>query len=473
MNNFIKKLTQFSFGSVISAFISFITVPLITYFISPTELGRAGMFLLAQNLMRVFLCFGMDQAYTREFHVDKDKEGLFLHALAIPFVGALLVFIIFIVYANSLSYILFGQGNYQNVVVLIGAMGIFIIIERFILLLVRMEERALEFSLFTIINRLAVLIATLLCFFFLRKDFLIVVYSTIFGQILGSIILILRYRKMFNVLNFTFSSKLFNKLSSFGFPLIFSVGIGTALSSFDKIALRSWSTFEQLGIYTAGFKIVGILLIIQSGFTTFWVPMAYRWHHERRSIKDYQLVSEGVLTLMVLIFIGILFFSEVIISILSPEYEQAQYLLGFLILCPIMYTVSETTTLGIAFSRKSYLNIIASVIAAIFSIGLNFFLVPIHGALGAATATAISYAMFFLTRTFLSFKVWKGFSVKKHITNMILLFLLAFANASTSDYVKALNILSFALVLIINKSIIKVAWRRISVRKILRSEVEG
>lgn len=460
MNDFMKKLAYFSLGPVISAFIGFITVPLTTYFVSPAELGRAGMFLLAQNIMRVFLCFGMDQAFTREFHEERDKKNLFLHVLLIPLIAALLTSIIFIIFANNLSYILFGVGSYQRVVMMIGLMGFFIIIERFILLLVRMEERALEFSLFTIFIRIVILIATLLCAFFLRRDFLTVVYSTIFGQAVGSIVLIYRYHKMLIFFNFTFSIALFKRLSLFGFPLIFSAGIGTILSSFDKMALRSWSTFEQLGMYTAAFKIVGILLVVQNSFTTFWIPMAYRWHQEERQLKDYKLVSEIVLTLMALIFIGVLLFRGVIISILASEYDQAQYLLGFLLLYPIMYTISETTTLGIVFSRKSYLNITASIMAAIPSIGLNFILVPIYGALGAAVATGISYIMFFLARTILSFKVWQGFSVKKHITTITLLLLLAFLNVRTSVYVQVINVLCVLLILMINLNITRLVLKK-------------
>lgn len=50
MGNIIKKIGAFSIGPIVGAFLGLITIPLITYFISPEEYGRASMFTLAQGI---------------------------------------------------------------------------------------------------------------------------------------------------------------------------------------------------------------------------------------------------------------------------------------------------------------------------------------------------------------------------------------------------------------------------------------
>ena len=37
----------------------------------------------------------------------------------------------------------------------------------------------------------------------------------------------------------------------------------------DKVALRTWGTFEDIGMYSAASKIVRVAIVIQSAFTTF------------------------------------------------------------------------------------------------------------------------------------------------------------------------------------------------------------
>ncbi|MEH6867188.1 polysaccharide biosynthesis protein, partial [Priestia megaterium] len=65
------------------------------------------------------------------------------------------------------------------------------------------------------------------------------------------------------------------------------------------------------------------------------------------------------------LFVVILVFKDLIVYLLSPEYADARFLVAFLCLQPILYTVSETTCLGIVFSRKSYLGIWVGLIAII------------------------------------------------------------------------------------------------------------
>ena len=60
MHNVIKKFGAFSLGPMVGAIISFITVPIITHFITPDENGRASMFILAQSTMSTVMYLGMD-----------------------------------------------------------------------------------------------------------------------------------------------------------------------------------------------------------------------------------------------------------------------------------------------------------------------------------------------------------------------------------------------------------------------------
>jgi O-antigen/teichoic acid export membrane protein len=449
MNIFLKKLIGFSIGPVGGAIISFITIPLTTHFVSPEEFGKASMFSLFQILILSLLYLGIDQAYTREYHETSDKENLLKNAIVVPFIFAVMIFILISTNLSTVSNYLFGSPNYFFASLLFGLTIISMTLERFILLFIRMEEKALEYSIFNIVIKLTVLVFTILFVIFIRNDFLAVVYSSAIAQLFCDTILIIIYKTTINYKNFIFDKLLLIKLIRFGFPLIIAASLNNLLNSLDRISLRKWSSYNEIGIFTAALKISATLSIVQASFTSFWVPTAYRWYNQNKDIKHFEIISNGLLLIMSILFCFILLLKDLIVVLLSSDYINSKFIIGLLCLQPIMYTVSETTTLGIVFSKKSYLNIIVSLISIFPNIILNAILVPKYGAIGASIATGVSYIFFFFGRSYFSNKHWPGFSIKNHILVCLTIFLAALVNTQNYRNIFVINICTMLFVVII------------------------
>lgn len=60
----------------------------------------------------------------------------------------------------------------------------------------------------------------------------------------------------------------------------------------DKIALRYWSSFDEIGLYAAAFKVVSVLLIFNGAFCAFWAPTAFRWYEEKVPVEKFDKVGE-------------------------------------------------------------------------------------------------------------------------------------------------------------------------------------
>ena len=69
--NILRKFFSFSIGTWIGAIIGIVTIPLITNFFSPDDLGKAAMFALALNVMMVITMFGIDQTFVRFYYEEK------------------------------------------------------------------------------------------------------------------------------------------------------------------------------------------------------------------------------------------------------------------------------------------------------------------------------------------------------------------------------------------------------------------
>lgn len=455
MKNLILRLLAFSMGPFIGAVISFLTIPITTYFISPEELGKASMITIVQSFILSLIYLGIDQAYTREYPREDDKNNLLKNALLLPFLVSVLILILTIIFRRNVSNILFSTENYPFISILFGIVIASSVIERFILLSIRMAEKAIEYSLISISLKLTVLILTLFLVVWGERTFLTVVYSTLLGQLIVDLVLMLRYRKYLNILNFRLNKSLIRKLIIFGFPLIISASLSSLLNTSGRFFLRGYSTYYELGIYTAALKIASILQIVQSAFTSFWVPTAYRWEKENKDIKHFSFISDILLLVMTLGFFFILFFKKYIVLLLSSDYSEAQYVTGLLALTPILYTISETTTLGIVFSGKSYYNILVSLFSIIPNIILNFLLIPQYGTIGAGISVGFTYIIFCLMRTFYSRKAGFKISVFKQSFSIILFFLAACINTLDSNIVFYLTIIVFIITLLVQIPTIK------------------
>ncbi len=432
MKKFMHRLFGFSLGPVLGALISFIQVPILTYFLSVNEYGYAGTFQTLLLQLPNFIYIGIDQAYTREYHTRKDKRYLIQQAMFIPMIVGMIIFLMFILFDQTLSVYLFQNPEYRYIVWYSGIWVLSAILERFVLLSIRMEERAFEYSMYNLMLKIGVFALSLLLIATGMRDFRVIVYGLIFGQLLVDAVLFIRYADLLKIKAFKPDWPLLNRMFRFGFPLMIATALTSALNSVDIIFLNRFAPVADRGIYSVGIRIAGVVGIIKTAFSSFWVPTAYRWHEEDKSMKHYKYISDAILLILTLMFYAILLMKKPVgwlVSTQDPAYGQVQYIFALLAFPHIMYTLSETTTLGIVFSRKTRYNIWVSILTIIPSVVMNALLTPIWGYRGAALASTLAYIMFYLARTYFSSRTGFYFGQKLQLISIILMTLAAIINA--------------------------------------------
>ena len=455
----ISGLLKFSIGPVGGAAISFLTLPITTSLVSPEEFGKSTMFTLVQALTTSFLYLGMDHAYVREYNEFEDKHKVLFNALIFPLALAIIISSISVMFAGQISQLIF-ETDLEMVVYIYAIWLPFVAIENLLLANIRMKENGLAFSFFNIFLRLSILILTVFFLVLWSKSYISIIMATVFGQILVDIILILYSRKELKFKIDYFDKDLVRKMLKFGLPWIPAAVIGWLLTSSDRIFLGKLTSYEQVGIYFAAMKIIAVLGVIQSVVISYWSPVSYGWRSEGGEDEKFTVGNQASMFLMALLFMSILFFKDILIGILSPEYSAAAVIAPFLLFYPIMNTVSHMTSLGIAFSRKTHYNIWISTVAAISNIILNIILIPLWGAIGAAVATGVSYIIFFWIRTLISRKLWYAFNLKYYFISIFILLIGATTNVLIRGYlIYIINILLILIILFYNREIIQLALK--------------
>lgn len=414
---------RYFYGNFVVLILGFVSLPLITRFMSTEEYGRSGMFTSAVTVIYIFAILGMDQTYIRYYYKEGiDRVRLMKQCLypSVAIVAVLAVF--YVLFARPFNLFLFGESDALITSLVIGY-TVISVFERFMFLDIRMQQNGKLYSNLNILSKLLYIALILGAFYFLGDDFRVVLIAmtvslgivTVF--ITGRYLVIHRdYRAPsrasagFENAECTGQGKYSQReLVSYGIPFILVLLMEWLLSSCDKWALRIWSGYEELGIYNSAMNIMSVLLTFKATFVAFWSPVAmekYETDTEENCFAFFGRAFEITQFLCVLAAFGLMLFRGVIVYILGASYRSAASIIPFLTLMPIFSIMFEITNQGIKFKKKNrYLNY-ASAVAILCNVGGNALLVPAFGGAGAAMATGITYIAYFAIGTYFSKKCY-------------------------------------------------------------------
>lgn len=407
----ITKFFKFSYGSWIGLVIGLATTILTTRLLPPEAFGKVSMFDLFLQVAMIFTIFGTDQSFVRFFYEEEPKKrgALLYNSLRIPIIMTTVILVVLMVWYRPITLFLIGRIDFNFVIWL--AIGIIAqLLFRYGQLVIRMQQRGNLYSLLQIFHQTFNVIFILLFFYTIGSRFEVLIFSKILTLSLLSIIAIYFGKQFWSVQNLRIRNVKHSQseIFKFGAPFVLTIFITWLFEAFDKIALRQWSDFNELGLYAAAMKLVALVLVLQTTFSTFWTPTAYeRFEKEPKNTSFFSYISTVVAFTMFLVAIGSIAGKDVIVMLLGSEYKKAATIMPFLVFMPIFYTISETTVIGINFYKKTRWHILIAMIACTVNIVGNWLLVPNYGAIGASLSTAFAYIIFFTLRTQISLKFYK------------------------------------------------------------------
>ena len=460
MSGLLKKFIEFAIGNGIVLILGFISSPIITRLVLPEQYGKASMFTTFTSLMVLISLVGMDQAYIRYYNDEKDDDrgALLGKSIVIASTINLIVGIILLVFYKKVSNFIIDESAFV-LVILVVIHTLFSIVGNFSMINVRMKQKGKTYSFLSVINKVSYLIFIGIFYFIFRNSYLTIVMATILANIVSmSFGIYIEKSDWKNVKFFNNAKITTNELIRYGIPFIFSMAITWIFQSIDKVTLRIFSTYSEIGLYSGAMTIIGLLNNFQAAFTTFWTPVAYEKYATNPEDKKFFVNINQIVTVgMLILSIGLIATKDIVIGFLGKEYQGAQFIFPFLVFMPIMYTISETTVLGINFMKKTKYHIYIAVFSAISNIIGNLILVPTYGAKGAAISTGLAYIVFFIARTYYAGKFYKiEFYMKRFWACVIPVYILAtYSSLNKFDYIiLAMSIFCVALIIFMYRKII-------------------
>ncbi|MDC0534199.1 lipopolysaccharide biosynthesis protein [Francisellaceae bacterium] len=403
----IRKFLTYGVGSIGTAIISFMTVPILTRILDPSNYGKGGLYLTIVTFLFYICNIGLDMGYMRFFFEKNsklDKIQLFYQCLLIVFILYLIVVCVFFL---NRRYVLdfFFEGDSIGICLAIMLGLLFFILNRFSMLSLRIQQRAFLYSLAQILNALINFLGIIIFYYgYDIVNFTLIVYSQFFSLFCVSLLLILldlerwKIKKYFRI-SVTHWSQ-FNATFKYSWPFLFSFLIIWGMQYIDRIFLIKLSSFDQLGIYSAAFSLTAPMVMFQGIFTTMWAPIGNKILIDN-SFKGKYIYHVLYKNMSILMFLGVVFvfsIKDVLIYVLGENFRGAVYIFLWLLFLPIFNLLSQLLNAGIIKSKKTKWNIWASTLGFIVNLIACYVLIPSLHALGAAISLVAGSFMFFLVK---------------------------------------------------------------------------
>jgi len=391
----LKKYISFSLGTWFRALISFFTTPITTWLINPEEFGKATMFSTVYSILLLVALLGTPNSFLRFFPQKSEQEKpILLWSSAIPPVLlSILVSIAVFIFRSSINTFLVGTSDSKAHIILIATLitGIF---QTFNLNLVRSKGRAILFSAVQVIQSLSQVGFILLYALLVSRNFYALLYAQLFSNVVSLLVGMIFERSYWFPIKV--NRKLVLEIIKYGYPFVFVGLLWWLLNWIDRLVLRLYTNFSEIGLYSAAFKIISAMNLFTTGFSTLWYPFAYEQYEKN---PENQTIFKRVLDYVAFLVFSagflLLSFKDVIFLLLARSYRPASAIAPFLILNPVMMTMAIVVARGIDFSKKTYWFIVSDGTAALLNLAGNFLLIPIFGARGAALSTGLCFIVVF------------------------------------------------------------------------------
>jgi len=390
----IKESSIYLSVTVVSTAISFITLPIYTRFLSPSDFGIIALFLTFGLISTGLVSIGIRSATYRYYFTFKDntKEFISLNSTNIIFLVFIFILsgiLLYFISEFASKYLFDGKLSKQIIMLsfLIGCLGY--MYEYFTLLLTAQKKA----KIFAIITFMVVILNTGLSLFFIfvySLTYMAKIYAYLITRSILLITLIFIFRRY---INFEFSINKLKRSIKFSFPLIPRKIIGLTYKTFDKLMLNNYSGLSSVGYYTFGVKFAVLIKYIMDSIARAWNPFFFEKAHENTEEAKNEIVFIFFRMSFLIMFIGlgIIYYSEEMIRLLTTsEFYPAMYVVPIYVYYYLFDIISMLAGNQIMHAEKLSFLIPASIVSILVNIALNIVLIPKYGFMGACIATVIA-----------------------------------------------------------------------------------
>jgi O-antigen/teichoic acid export membrane protein len=395
----LKRLTKhsliYALGPAVQKAIGFVLIPFITYWVGTTagygrlELGSVTIAIAAQ-VLGVNLLYGMTRFHA-EYDDPKDRAKLVSTTLILLVASMGAAFVVAWFARAPAAELLFGSREHDKAIVVVFAILFFQTIGLVGLRWLQILERSITYGVLTTV-KLLLEIGLKVWLLLLGLKEMGAFYSTLGGEALiaTGLFVYIAWK-----LGLSFSWPMAKRLWRYSAPLIVSGLCGFILHQSDRFFVLRMQNAGDVGLYGLAYKLgtIGNVLFLEA-FGLIWFPYVFGIKSEDEVRELVRRVLTYFNLLMCVASVALAVFSREIVELMSTsEFHEAWRAMPIIVAAYVMWALVQVLHTVFFLRERTGLISLLYAIAAGVNVALNFLLVPQHGYLGAAWATAGTFAV--------------------------------------------------------------------------------
>lgn len=375
--------------------LGFITTPIFTRMLTQSEFGDYNNYISWMSIFGIFVTLNLESTLISakyDFKENFDKYILSMISMS-TLSGVIWIFLV-----NCFPEIF--QNMFDMDLCYINIMLGYLLFLPCVNMFLAREQYAFEYKKSVLLSQILV-IGTTLCSVVL----VFIMENRLTGRILGSVV----PTCIIGIFIFTFFIIKGKKLDvsywryaiNICLPYIPHLLSLTILNSTDRIMIKKWCGDVDVALYSLAYTCGAMITILMTSLNNAFAP----WLGEKiAKLKYFEIkqFSKVYVSLFFFLAIGIMIISPEILLLLGGEsYQEAVYVLAPVIMgciCQFIYSMFVNAE---QFKKKTVGMAIASAVAAVLNLILNYLFIPRFGYIAAAYTTLISYFVLLVIHMYL------------------------------------------------------------------------
>lgn len=386
----VKAGLWFTFCNLVQKGISFITMPIFTRIMSQTDYGTYSTYLSWYNFLIIFTSLNLSYYVFSKGMVkyEDDRNGFVSSLQSLSTVSTIAVFLLYIIFRNNVNKWL---GMSTSLMI---CMFIHMMFEPSIAYWTARKRFEYDYIKVVIVTILISLLNPILGIMMVLKS----TYNAVLARAISTsavylvfglflyIIIQRRGKKLINI-------KYWKYALAFNLPLIPHFLSSTVLSQADRVMITNLTGANNTALYSVAYSLGMVTLLFSQAIQQALLP----WQYTKLKTEEYiNLQDIPSITMIIVMGINILFiaFAPEIMSIVAPS-NYAEAIWALPPVCSsvfFMYLFNLFANIEYYFEESKYVAV-ASILAAMLNIGLNYVFIPVFGYVAAGYTTLACYIL--------------------------------------------------------------------------------
>lgn len=398
MRKLFKNVSLYTFGKILNQAAAFLLLPLYTRCLIPADYGIVNAMLLLATIFMILFTLTLDRSIYRlyyDFKTEAEKRD-YLGTVTIFIVIFSLIFVAILLLSHNLVEHIYKSITfypYYFLIIMTTFLQIFSMVPKIYL---QVKEMAVRF---VVLSFTEFILSTIFIIWFVvvaREGAVGMLKGPLFSSLL---MLPLYLYILYKIINLKFKFNVLIDSLKYSLPLVPAALGAWMLNLSDRIFIERYISLADVGIYSLGYKLGGMVLIFTGAFSLAYNPIFFKLansENQEEAKKKLFAFNNTFIILVIFLSFAVAFFSkELIFLLLDHKYYEAYKIVPIIALAYLISQVSGLFELSIGQDKKNTQLMFMILGSAAINIILNFTLIPRLGIYGAAFATVLSFAAYF------------------------------------------------------------------------------